>query len=138
MFIDSSAFIAIMAGNEGHDSLLSKLAASTVRPITAHHVRAYVISKLCEEHALATMSNRPAYKAITIANELFDRALLLLQCSERAATKDAIIAAEYFRCDFPDLHQDDVLSLAIAMLSRRKLLTTRADLETIKFNHIET
>lgn len=135
MFIDSSAFIEIMTAGDGHEDLLKQLAASTIRPITAYHVRGDTVRELCKIRCIQTGKSVPDHRDITVSNELYDRALLLLQCTERPATKEGMIAAGYFSCDFPHLTYQQALTAACAMVSRRKLMTICPSLRAINFSH---
>lgn len=136
MFIDSSAFIEIMTAGDGHEDLLKQLAASTIRPITAHHVRGDTVRELCKIRCIQTGKSVPDHRDITVSNELYDRALQLLQCTKRPATKEGMIAAGYFSCDFPHLTHQQALTAACVMMSRRKLVTTSPSLKVMKFSHV--
>lgn len=136
MFIDTSAFIEIMTGGQTHTALLATLSKSKLRPITSHHVRAAVVRHLCDTRRMRTGRDAPEHREITATNELFDRAMMLLHCTEKPATKDAMIAAGYFLCDFPHLTQEQALTAAISVVSRREILTRCSDLAAINFRQI--
>lgn len=136
MFIDTGAFIEIMTGGQTHTALLAKLSKCKLRPITSHHVRAPVVRHLCDARHMRNGRDSPEHRDITAANELFDSAMVLLHCTEKPATKDAMLAAGYFLCDFPHLTQDQALTAAIGMVYRREILTQCSDLTTIKVRQI--
>lgn len=83
MFIDSSAFLAILLADPAAPDLLSRLQASRRKPVTTATTRPLVVMTLADSRARGR-SMTP--EDVQLATEAYDELLKLLECSEIMVT----------------------------------------------------
>lgn len=97
MFIDSSAFMAILLGEPDAQGLLLKLASSRRKPVTSPIVRFEVVVSLARSRS---GGNKVTEADIELASERLDTLMQLLDCSTvmvtQATAQGALAAAAQY------------------------------------------
>lgn len=92
MFIDSSAFLAILMADPAANDLLSRLQASRRKPVTTTTTRPQVIMTMAESRA---QGRAIAPEDVQLATDAYDELLKLLECAEiMVTTKISRLAVE--------------------------------------------
>lgn len=92
MFIDSSAFLAILLADPAAPDLLSRLQASRRKPLTTAATRPEVVMALAESRA---QGRAITPEDVQLATDAYDELLKLLECSEvMVTTKISRLAVE--------------------------------------------
>lgn len=92
MFIDSSAFLAILMADPAANDLLSRLQASRRKPVTTTTTRPQVIMTMAESRA---HGRAIAPEDVQLATDAYDELLKLLECAEiMVTTKISRLAVE--------------------------------------------
>lgn len=92
MFIDSSAFLAILMADPAANDLLSRLQASRRKPVTTTTTRPQVIMTMVESRA---QGRAIAPEDVQLATDAYDELLKLLECAEiMVTTKISRLAVE--------------------------------------------
>lgn len=126
MFIDTSAFLAIMLAEADANDLLIRLKSDRRKPVTSPVVRYEVVLSLARSAA----NGRPVTPAdVEAATDEFDQLLKLLDCSEQMLTETTTRLAVLAQAEFgkaaqhpADLNLGDTLVYAGAKQNRRSLL----------------
>lgn len=132
MFIDSTAFLAILKRERGHVALLTRLKLEQRKNLTSPLVRLAVVSDLCASRRPREHGEKCSHSETQKANKIFDRALKLLNCTEIMVTPKAAQLASFFVADF-DLPADSAISAALAVTSGSDILTTDHSLVRLPF-----
>lgn len=126
MFIDSSAFMAILLGEPEASDLLLRLKEDRRKPITSPIVRYEVVASLARS---ATNGGPITQANVDDATEEFDRLLKLLDCTEPMLTETTARLALTAQAQYgklarhpADLNMGDALVYAGAKQNRRPLL----------------
>ena len=126
MFIDTSAFLAIMLAEPEAPELLAELAKARDKPITSAVVRFEVVMALAESRA---QGNPVTARDVERAKERFNELMRLLDCSEVMMTSKVGQLATQAAAIFGEasghsarLDLGDCMSYAMAKANRTRLL----------------
>lgn len=122
MFIDKSAFLAILTNAPESEALLSRLSGTKRKHLTSPLVRVAVVTSLCNDRHMNRGGYSWSHDEILAAHKLFDRGLHVLNCQEVMITPRIGQLMTLFIGDF-DLSHEDAVSAAIAVANGTDLLS---------------